>query len=136
MSSPYNDLNKSIYTKLAGGTALTTALGGKYIYQGVAPEGKALPYVVWSYAAGGADNFTPRESVQEVVYVRAYADTAKGAATIDAHINNLLSGTLTVTGWNNFWLAREEDFLLPEIDEAGKHTWACGAYYRVRMDKS
>ena len=136
MTSPYNALNAALYTKLSGGTALTNALGGTCIYHGVAPEGAALPYVIWSYAAGGADNFTPRESVQQVVYVRAYADTAKKAATIDAHINNLLSGTLSVAGWNNFWLAREEDFLLPEIDEAGKHTWACGAYYRVRMDKS
>src|SRR5690606_28931011 len=89
MTSPYNALNAAIYTKLSGGTALTGALGGTCIYHGVAPEGAALPYVVWSYAAGGADNFTPRESVQEVVYVRAYADDAKEAAQLDAHINNL-----------------------------------------------
>ena len=99
MTSPYNALNTAIYTKLSGGTALTNALGGTCIYHGVAPEGAALPYVVWSYAAGGADNFTPRESVQEVVYVRAYADDAKEAAQLDAHINNLLSGTLSVTDW-------------------------------------
>lgn len=136
MSSPYTELNTAIYTKLSGGTVLTGALGGTCIYHGVAPDEKALPYVVWSYASGIADNITPRESVQEVVYVRAYAESAKQAEAIDAHINNLLAGTLTVTNWNNFWLAREQDFLLPEKDEAGKYTWACGAYYRVRMDKS
>ena len=58
MTSPYNALNTALYTKLSGGTALTGALGGTCIYHGVAPEGAALPYVVWSYAAGGADNFT------------------------------------------------------------------------------
>ena len=134
MTSPYNALNAALYTKLSGGTALTGALGGTCIYHGLAPEGAALPYVVWSYVAGGHENMTPNESVNAVVYVRAYATTAKQAATLDAYAAELLETTLSVTGWNNYWLAREESIVLPELDAAGKATWSCGAYYRVRLD--
>jgi len=134
MTSHISALNTALNTKLSGGTALTGALGGTCIYHGVAPEGAALPYVVWSYAAGGHENMTPRESVNAVIYVRAYATTAKQAATIDGLAAELMETKLTVTGWNNYWLAREESIVLPETDSAGKTTWSCGAYYRVRLD--
>lgn len=134
MTSHINALNAAIYSKLSGGTALVSALGGTCIYHGIAPEGKAFPYVIWSYVAGGHENMTPRESVNAVVYVRAYATTAKQAATLDGYAAELLETTLTVTGWNNYWLAREESIVLPETDSAGKTTWSCGAYYRVRLD--
>ena len=134
MTSYINALNTAIYSTLSGGTALIGALGGTAIYHGIAPEGRALPYVVWSYVAGGHENMTPNESVNAVIYVRAYAATAKQAATLDGYAAELLETTLTMTSWNNFWLAREESIVLPEIDEAGKTTWSCGAYYRVRLD--
>jgi hypothetical protein len=134
MTSHINALNAAIYSKLSGGTALVSALGGTCIYHGIAPEGKALPFVIWSYVAGGHENMTPRESVNAVVYVRAYAVDAKTAAQLDGYAAELLETKLTVTGWNNFWLAREESIVLPSIDEAGKSTWSCGAYYRVRLD--
>lgn len=134
MTSHINALNTAIYTKLSGGTALVTALGGTCVYHGVAPEEQDLPYLIWSYAGGGHENMTPRESVNTVVYLRAYSSTAKEAATIDGLAAELMESELTVTGWDNYWLAREESIVLPEIDEAGKTTWSCGAYYRVRLD--
>jgi len=134
MTSHINALNTAIYSKLSAGTALTTALGGTAIYHGVAPEGKALPYVIWSYVAGGHENMTPHESVNAVIYVRAYAADAKKAAQLDGYAAELLETELSMTSWDNYWLAREESIVLPEIDEAGKTTWSCGAYYRVRLD--
>jgi len=134
MTSHINALNAAIYSKLTGGTALVSALGGTCIYHGLAPEGAALPYVVWSYAAGGHENMTPRESVNAVIYVRAYAASAKTAAILDGLAAELMETTLSLTGWHNYWLAREESIVLPETDEAGKTTWSCGAYYRVRLD--
>lgn len=133
--SPFSALNAAIYTRLSGGTALVSALGGTAIYHGYAPENKPLPFVVWSYSGGGAENMTPNASVNEVVYIRAYAETAKQAGTIDGLVASLMdSPNLTVTGWSNFWLAREEEIFMPETDEAGLTTWSCGAYYRVRLD--
>ena len=70
MTSHINALNAAIYSKLSGGTALVSALGGTCIYHGIAPEGRALPYVIWSYVAGGHENMTPRESVNAVESVR------------------------------------------------------------------
>lgn len=135
ITSPYNALNSAIDARLAGGTALVAALGGTFIYHGYATEGKALPFVVWSYSGGGAENMTPRESVSEIVYIRSYAETAKQAAQIDGMIASLMQTSLAVTGWSNYWLAREDEIYLPETDEAGVRTWSCGAYYRIRLDK-
>jgi hypothetical protein len=131
----YNELNAAVYSQLSGGTALVSALGGTAIYHGVAPEGRALPYVVWSYQASNRDNWTPSDSAQSVLFVRAYAATAKKAAEIDDSIADLMKTNLTLTNWTNFWLAREEELFLPETNETGVTTWMCGAYYRVRLDK-
>ena len=134
MTSHINALNAAIDSKLTGGTALVSALGGTAIYHGQATEGHALPFVIWSYVAGGHENMTPRESVNAVIYVRAYAASAKTAAILDGYVAELMETELSVTGWDNYWLAREESIVLPDIDEAGKATWSCGAYYRVRLD--
>lgn len=134
--SAYNALNAGIYSKLTGGTALITSLGGTAIYYGQAPDDANLPYVVWSYQYSAPDNMTPRESTQQVVYIRAYAGAAAQAGTIDGLICDLLhKGSVTASGWNNFWIARETEFAYPEVDEAKVTTWTAGAYYRVRMDK-
>ncbi len=130
------DLNTAIDTRLSGGTALISAIGGTAIYNGIAPDESALPYVVWSYQASNRDNWTPSDSSQSLIFIRAYASTALKAGQIDDCVADLMKTNLTVTGgWNNFWLAREEEFLLPEKDETGVTTWMCGAYYRVRLDK-
>lgn len=131
----YNELNSAINSRLTGGTALVSALGGTAIYHGGAPDESALPYVVWNHQASNRDNWTPSESAQSVLYVRAYAATAKKAGQIDDCVADLMKTNLTLTGWTNFWLAREEEFLLPEKDETGSTTWMCGAYYRIRLDK-
>jgi hypothetical protein len=132
--SAFNALNSAINSRLTSGTALVSALGGTAIYHGYAPENRALPFVVWSYSGGGAENMTPNASVNEVIYIRAYATTAKKAAQIDAQVALLMETDLSLTGWNNYWLAREDELYLPELDDAGKTTWSCGAYYRVRLD--
>ncbi len=134
--SVYNALNTGLFNALKGGTALISALGGTAIYYGMAPRGRALPYVVWSYQYSSPDNMTPSESTTQLVYVRAYAATAGQAGTIDALISDLLhKQTLTVTGYTNFWSARETEFAFPEQDEAGVVTWTTGAYYRIRLDQ-
>ena len=72
--------------------------------------------------------------ISSIALILGLMDTAKQAATIDGLAAELLETTLSLTGWHNYWLAREESIVLPETDEAGKTTWSCGAYYRVRLD--
>jgi len=135
-ASAFNALNKGIYDTLKGGTALISVLGGTALYYGQAPQDVSLPYVVWSYQYSSPDNITPSISTTQLVYIRAYAETAAQAGTIDARICDLLhKQTLSVTGWTNFWSARETEFAYPETDEAGVTTWTAGAYYRIRLDQ-
>lgn len=135
--SIYNALNAALWSTLSGSTALVTALGGTLIYPGQAPDKAPLPYVIWSYQYGGAENLTPRESSNQLVYVRAYAETQAQAGTLDGLICALLhKATLTVTGWNNFWSARETEISVPEVDDAKVTTWNAGAFYRLRLDQS
>ena len=132
-----NALNTALYSTLSGSTVITTALGGTAIYYGQAPVNADLPYVVWSYQFGSPDNITPSESSSQILYVRAYSGTPAQAGTIDGYISAILhKGNLTVSGWTNFWLARETEFMLPETDESGNVTWTAGAFYRVRLDQS
>ena len=135
--SSYNALNTALYTTLSGGTALVSALGGTAIYYGQAPDNKPLPYVIWSYQTSGVDNITPSESTNQVVYIRAYTETAKAAGEIDGKVCDLLhKQTLSITGWSNFWLARETEIALPDVDSAGNTIWSMGAFYRIRLNKS
>ena len=132
--SVYNALNAAIYSALSGGTALTTALGGTAIYFQQAPDGAALPYVVWSYPAGGDDNLTSSRMKSMVAYVRGYAEKAAQAGTIDGYCDALLHGrVLSVTGWDNFWSAREEDIAYMETLPDNTRAYSAGGYYRFRL---
>ena len=135
--SVQNVLNAGLFSKMSAGTALVTSLGGTFLYFGQAPDRQSTPFVVWSYTGGiGYENLTPSESVNELIYVRAYADNPALAGTIDGQISDLLhKQALTVSGYTNFWIARERSIALSEIDEAKKTTWSSGAFYRVRLDQ-
>jgi len=132
------DLYPAIYSKLTGSTALTALLSGTTaVYDKQAPIGAALPYVVYSIAAGGPDNICPSPLENVVVSVRAWAETGKQARAIDQQIDNLLRGTkLTMTnGWVNFWSAREQDIEMVETSTSNQVRYMAGGLYRFRFDK-
>lgn len=132
--SVFNALNTGIYSTLSAGTALTTVLGGTAIYYQQAPDGAALPYVVWNYQGGGDDNLTQSRMKNLLVYVRGYAASPALAGTIDAYCDALLHGkTISVTGWTNFWTAREEDISLVENLPDKTRVYSEGGVYRVRL---
>lgn len=137
--SAQNALNAAVYSKLSGGTALTALLATtSSVYYLQAPDGAALDYVVFSYQGGGDENWTSHRTKNLMLFARGYSKTGPAqAGSIDAQIDALLHGTtLTVSGWTNFWTAREEDVSLVETDPAGKHIWMSGGMYRVRAEKS
>ncbi|MFA5376891.1 MAG: DUF3168 domain-containing protein [Dehalococcoidia bacterium] len=132
--SVFNALNTGIYSALSGGTALTGALGGTAIYYQQAPDGAALPYVVWNYQGGGDENITQSRMKNLLVYVRGYAASPAQAGTIDAYCDTLLHGkAITVTGWENFWTAREEDISIVENPPDGAPVFSAGGIYRIRL---
>ena len=129
-----NELNAAIYSTLGAGTALTGLLGGTAIFHLQAPEGHTLPYVVFSKQAGGPENSHPDDARDYVYFIRAYASTAKAAGDIDAAVSALLHRkALTVTGWNNFWLAREGEYETVETTPGGVNVYTAGANYRIRI---
>lgn len=135
MSSPFLALGSSIYGTLSAGTALTTALGGTSIYYQQAPDNKANPVVVWSYPASNLLNITASDMRTTLVFVRVYADSPAQAGTIDGMIDALLDKkTLSVTGYTNWWTAREQDLSMVETPENGAPIYMCGGYYRVNID--
>jgi hypothetical protein len=137
--SAFNAINTTIYSTLSAGTALTALLAGSTaIYNMQAPDGATLPYAVFNMQAGGDDNITAHRTKSLVMFVRGYNSTsAARAGSIDAQIDALLHNrVLNVSGWSNFWSAREEDVSTVEITEAGQTIWMAGGLYRLRLSKS
>jgi hypothetical protein len=134
--STRNVLDTAIQTKLTAGTALTSTLGGTFIYNTNAVDEKVLPYVVFSQQAGGPDNITPSDSRDLVYFVRGYSESNSQAGTIDAQISALLHNqVLTVTGYTNYGLMRETDVSNYELSSAGVRTYMAGALYRIMLDQ-
>lgn len=128
-----NALNTALYSTLTGGTALT-ALVGTRIYYAQAPDHVAYPFVVFSHQAGTPLNIQLSDMRDQLVYVRAYSTNPAQAGTIDAYCSALLHRRqLTVTGWNNFWSARETDVSLVENQPDGETVHSVGAVYRIRL---
>jgi len=134
--SAFNALNTAIYSTLSAGTVLTALLSGTMaIYNMQAPDGAALDYVAWNVQGGGDDNLTAHRTKNLVLFVRGYSSTsAARAGSIDAQIDALLhNAVLNVSGWSNFWLAREEDIATVEVTESGNTIWCAGGMYRLRL---
>ena len=131
-----NDLETAINTKLSAGTALVALLGGTAIYNTVAPQDAALPFVVFWNAAGREDNTSPRRARTCLYAVVAEADTALVAGAIDAAVDALLHGqSLSITGWSDYWMARELDVSYAERVANGGVIFHRGAQYRIRTNK-
>lgn len=137
MTSPYNALHGALYGTLSGGTALGTLLSGTAaIYHLQAPPEAVLPYVVFSHSGGGQEALTPSNMHNVVYYIRGYATSANTAGSIDAQIDMLLhKKKLTVTGWTNFYTAREDNITSVETPPSGVSIYSAGAYYRIRLDE-
>lgn len=129
-----NAVGTAIYNTLKNYSALTSTLGGTAIYFNVMPRDKSLPAVIISMAGGSERNETPRRSVDLVYSVKAIATTAYTAGQIAEQIDAALhDATLTVSGWGNYWTAREGVYQYLETDPAGHTFGHAGAQYRVRI---
>jgi hypothetical protein len=134
-----NALNSALYSRLQTTSGITSLLSGTTaIYNQQAPEGAILPYVVFSTPSEIDENMTQNRTKNNVVYIRAYSgSSAAQAGSIDAAIDTALHLIpLTVSGWTNFWMVREQGIELVETQPSGKIIYSSGANYRCRLDKS
>ena len=125
----------ALYSVLTGGTALVGKLGGTAIYNRLVPQGTACPYVLFFRSAATEQNSSPRRARDLIYTVKAVTqDDLKEAEDIDVEIDTLLHGAaLTITGWGNYWTARETDISYLELGAAGVIYYHVGAQYRVRI---
>ncbi|MBU1234998.1 MAG: DUF3168 domain-containing protein [Proteobacteria bacterium] len=133
-----NEVNQAIYTKLQAGTALTALLPGTTsIYHMQPPDNTSMPYVIFNLQGGGDENTTPSRMKSYLYFIRGYSGvSAASAGSIDTQVDALLhSGTISVSGYTNFWLHREMDFEQVENLPNGEKAYMSGAFYRVRLDK-
>jgi hypothetical protein len=127
-------LNVPAITNLLAGTTSTHPIA---IYHQQATEGAPLPYIVFS-STGTDDNLSRNRTKQLVIFVRAYSgSSAAQAGSIDAQIDAALHLVpLTVSGWTDFWLARETDLETVQLEPSGRRIWMEGGMYRERLHKT
>ena len=133
-----NVLNTALYSRLQTTSAITSLLAGTTaIYNLQAPNNASYPYIIFSLQGGGDDNDTANRTKNLVLFVRAYSGvSALQAGSIDAQIDTALHLVpLTVSGWTDFWLAREEDLETVETEPNGQKIYMQGGFYRARLDK-
>lgn len=131
-----NAFNTALYSKLTSYSALTSLLSGTAaIYFMQAPDGSTLPYVVWDIVDDPDTNYTANRNVIVLAFIRGYASTPSLAGSIDAQIYNSMMEGISVSGWTNFWKAREDGFHLVENEPNGTRSYMAGAHYRLSFDK-
>lgn len=134
-----NALNQALFSRLASTSAITSLLaeGSASIYHLQAKNNATLPYIVFSQQGGGDENETANRTKNLLKFVRAYSGvSALQAGSIDAQIDTALHLVpLTVSGWTDFWLAREEDLETVETEPNGQKKYMQGGFYRLRLDK-
>ena len=133
-----NAIDAALYTKLAGGTALTNLLGGTAIYQYLAPEGVSPPYVIYQRQSQVPINVLSGVAIENAVYMvkgvtegpsAVLAGSVAGA--IDTLLQDQTLGTVTPT----LHLRRESSIDYVEADSGVRYAHR-GATYRIMVDPS
>ena len=135
-----NAIDAALYTKLAGGTALTNLLGGTAVYQYLAPEGVSPPYVIYQRQSQVPINVLSGVAIENAVYmVKGVTEgpSAVLAGSVAGAIDTLLQDqTLgTVTGYTHIHLRRESSIDYVENDSGVRYAHR-GATYRIMVDPS
>lgn len=131
-----NALDTAIYSKLAAGTALVSALGGTAIYNTLAPRGRAFPYVIFSQQSGAEDNETPRRTTSFYYLAKGVAATLSDAGALADLVDDILhDATLSVSGQTNYWTRRANTVHYLETTTAGEYVGHAGAVYEIRLSE-
>lgn len=134
MSSAESLIETGLRSALTAGTALVGQLGGTAatrIYNTVAPPKTTLPYIVYVLAGGGDLNDTPTRAGEWLYQVGVFGTELAQCGTIDGYVEDLLNGgSVAISGWSNYWCARESPYRLTET-VGGVTIYHVGAVYRV-----
>jgi len=130
----HNALEVALVARLRAATGLTTLLAGTTsIFNRTAPQGAALPYVVFRPQADATETSDPHRREDVTYAVKAIAGSQSAANAISAQVDLALDGKpLTVAGSTNFWLRRSGGIAYEEAGPAG-FIYHDGGLYRIRL---
>lgn len=131
-----NATEAGIYSKLTGDSTLTGALSSATaIYNTIAPQATALPYVVFFWTGGGLENINPSELHNVVYVIKAIADDATEAGVLQGYIKDAVHlQTLTVSGYTNVVTFCEDEIQFTETTREGTILYHRGYMVRIRID--
>lgn len=131
-------LENGVYARLIAGTALTALIGGTAsprVYNLQAPSGATLPYVVFFMVDGRIPNESPRQDVDYLYQVEAWAETRASAEAIQKEIFTVLDRqSVTVSGWSNYD-TKCRGIVTTLENEAGRQYWRHAGEYQFLMTK-
>jgi Protein of unknown function (DUF3168) len=129
----HTDLDTALYQRLT--STAGTALWGTRVYATQAPQGAALPYVIFDYRAGGDLNLSPSRLAEARYQIEVIADTVAQARQGAEYLEvTLHEQPLSVTSWVH--LGTTQISLLSQVENAeGRQFWRRGATYRIRLGK-
>lgn len=131
----YPNLHTAIYSKLTGSASLT-ALVSTRVYYGLAPEGTALPYVIFTIVNEMMTNDSPRHNLEALYQIEGVATSKASAIQIADVIHDVLhEGDLSVTGWSVYWVAAEGRTMIIETENAVQY-FRDIREFRIRLDKN
>ena len=128
-------LDAALYTKLTGGTALTSLLASATaVFNWLGPENTDPPYVVFNsqsdvpvYTLSGVAYENTIYTVKGVTLGPSAAAAGAIATQIDLALNDQ---TLTISGYTQMYMRREQAIDYPEV-VAGQRYHHRGAMYRI-----
>jgi len=129
-------LGSALYQKLANDATVASQIGGTAaprLYWQLAPPDTEYPLVIFSLGAGNIPNMTPHDAVNWVYRITAIAQTRAAAEDVhNAVYTALHEQTLSVDGWDVYWMACERVAVPPVEVVDGHYYWRFAADYRIR----
>lgn len=120
-----------VYSALNVST-ITDVIGTGKIFNTLAPEGTARPYVIFSIASGGPTNETPREGIDATMTVKAVALSGAQASAVADLIKGVLhNAEVSAAGWFDFRVQMTGMFKYQETIDS-QQIWHAGGQFNLR----
>ena len=136
MANARLQIDKAVYNVLNVASLQTLATGG--IYNTMAPEGAAAPYVIFQAFSKIDEHSFDGRYANAVYMVKAVSRQRwpKEASDVDTQVDTLMEdATLSITGFSQLICRRENDVYLVE-EEAGNIWHHIGGLYRIMADET
>jgi hypothetical protein len=133
-----NALETGLYSALTGGTALAALLAGSAsVYNVLAPQGAALPYVVFNWMTETPSHTFGGVALEDFQYqVKGVTEgpSMKRAGEIRDAIDNLLDdGIISVSGYGTRYIRRISGVSYAETVDGQRFNHR-GGIYRIMLD--